>query len=188
MISPIEAALTKMSPEERTRIAELLGVLGGQEQNYKFLPNSGNRQLQDLRIAPSESDPRPLFVPSAQLKPGQEPPLSAHKPFPSLRFHPTTGEEIRCETQKKQDEAEAKGYVRYEQCAAVAAVKPVEIAAATLAKLTEDERKQVMRELRSRKMQKAEELLAGLSDTDVTSAQQSAELRVRQEQNRSVTR
>lgn len=86
-------ALQNMSPEQ------LEGILAQGNGRSPIKP----RQLHDLRLMPTATDPRPLFIPSAEANRDMP---ERHTPYPKLLWHVETGQEI---TVYDEAEHQAKG-------------------------------------------------------------------------------
>lgn len=68
------------------------------------------RQLHDLRLAPTASDPRPTFFWSAE-SPRNASDLTKTKPYPRLMWHGVTGQEITVTSKAMEQSKTAEGFV-----------------------------------------------------------------------------
>ncbi len=84
--------LEHLSPEDLASLKQQLGI-GPNSGRVTDVDPPRPRQLHDLRLLPTATDARPLFIPSAEApRDGRD--LTKTTPYPKLMFHKDTGEEI----------------------------------------------------------------------------------------------
>src|SRR5882757_4365765 len=97
--------LANLTPSEIASLrAQLLGAPGSANDPTGRSPIKP-RQLHDLRLLPTATDPRPMFIPSTETP--RDWVVGPGTPFPKLLWHRTTGEERTVHTATEQ--------ARYEQ-------------------------------------------------------------------------
>ncbi len=81
--------IEQLTPEDLASLKSQLGINTDENGRSPIRP----RQLHDLRLLPTATDPRPLFIPSAEApRDGRD--LTKTSEFPKLMFHRDTGKEI----------------------------------------------------------------------------------------------
>jgi len=125
------------------------------------------RQLRDLTIKPTKTDPRPLFA-DTDLPPDY-PDLGKSPPFRMLRWHPTTGEEVCALNQSEVNSYDHQGYVKYPPHQG----PPNLVAAARdeLAGLSPDDRQRVLAAVHKQKLEAIQSRLTKLSDAELSEIQ-----------------
>lgn len=144
------------TPEQLTQLREQLNQTAGDGSGRSpFRP----RQLHDLRLLPTATDPRPTFFWSAETPRDFVP--GPPKEFPKLMWHRETGEEI---TVRSFAEQEAHLDLFTLDCPAAAVQQtPSEILAEQLNDLTQAEREAILGEANRQRMAGLTERLAALS-------------------------
>ena len=119
------------------------------------------RQLHDLRLMPTATDPRPMFVWSAE-SPRDRGDLTRTTEFPKLMWHKSTGEEITVYTLEQQIE---QGSIYTTQPPAnPVTLDPMEQLQDALAGLSESDRALVLEEQRKQRISALQNKLAALSE------------------------
>lgn len=123
----------------------------------KALPG---RQLHDLTLLPTATDPRPLFLPSAE-SPRNAPPQRPE--FKKLLWHGETNQEITVHSPAEEQKKLAEGYVT--QSAEQRALSPEELLAMEFAQLSPDDQRLALEMTANAKRQALQDKLAALSDS-----------------------
>ena len=131
------AALQALTPEQ---------VQGLLSQNTNGRSPMKPRQLHDLRLAPTATDPRPLFIPSAE---GNRDVPERHTPYPKLLWHRVTQTEI---TVQSEAEHRAKSAEYADVPPNFAAADPVELARAMFDALSPEDQQVVIEQQRKAKV------------------------------------
>ncbi len=124
------------------------------------------RQLDDLRLQPTATDPRPTFFWSADAPRYGN--MSAVTEFPKLMWHGETGEEITAYDEQEQRRRMVQGYV-LSAPAAAAAVAPMDAIRAELAALSPEDRALVIEAQRQQRLQALQAKMASLDSTALDS-------------------
>lgn len=123
------------------------------------------RQLQDLRLPPTGTDPRPLFVWSAESP--RDLPQGGFKAYPKLLWHIETGREVTV----RDAEAEAQlGEAYTATPPGTVAEDPTERAAREFAQLSAEDQALVLEMQRQARLNRVNGLLASLTDAQATQA------------------
>jgi hypothetical protein len=116
-----------------------------------------DRQLHDLRLLPTATDPRPTFFWSAE---GSRDTVVTHSEFPKLLWS-DTGVEITVRSKEEQDSKIAQGYVFVAPASVV--VDPMADLSDALAGLSDEERTLVLEAQQAQRRAEITAKLAGLS-------------------------
>ncbi len=122
------------------------------------------RQLHDLRLAPTATDPRPLFIPSAE---GSRDVPERHLPFPALLWHVETGQEI---TVYDEMEKQAKGEMWTSIPPQSAPVDPVEHAKRMFDSLNDEDKALVLEQQRQVRIARVTAAMGGLTASQADEA------------------
>ncbi len=117
-----------------------------------------DRQLHDLRLLPTATDPRPTFFWSAE---GSRDVAVTHTEFPKLLWHGETDVEITVFSQAEQNQKIADGYVLTPPV--TAAMDPLADITAAFAGLSAEEQRLIMEAQASQRRAEITTRLAGLS-------------------------
>ncbi len=149
--------LAGFSPEQLTALKAAL--LASESGRSPFKP----RQLHDLRLLPTKDDPRPMFILSTE-SPRDGGDLSKTSPFPALRWHKGTGDEVRVESAQELAML-GSDYVAYPPADRV--VTPVMELSELVAGLPEYERAALLKAADQTRMETLRDRLALLSPDDL---------------------
>ena len=127
------------------------------------------RQLTDLRLAPTATDPRPLFIPSAESPRNVD--VTRTSPYPRLLWHQGSGEE---RTVRTAADAIALGDDWGEVPPVQAPVDPIDAMRAVLADLTPEERQLVLDAQRDDRLRAIQAKLAALAPADLSAVLEDA--------------
>lgn len=117
-----------------------------------------SRQLHDLRLAPTATDPRPMFVWSAEGD--RNLPVGVGTEFPRLMWHTDSGKEITVYSREEQDEKS----VEYTHIPpTTTAMDPIETLSDALADLTEQEREVILKAQEQQRRKALEDQIAALT-------------------------
>ncbi len=122
------------------------------------------RQLHDLRLMPTATDARPMFIWSAE-SPRDGGDLSKTYEFPKLMWHADTGVEITVRSHEEQEEKRAT-YVFTPPTHTV--VNPVDVLGDALADLTDQEREFVLKAQQEQRVKALQDRIANLSEGQLT--------------------
>lgn len=149
-----------LSPEQLNQIIEQLGLRQTDGRTSQTKP------ITDLRLAPTATDPRPLFIPSAESPRNVD--TTKVYDYPRLMFHGETGREITVyDAQHEAREAE-NGYQRIRPN--IEAPDPIEAVRDELAELTPEERELVVTAQREARLKAVTARLAKLTDDELAAA------------------
>jgi hypothetical protein len=148
-------ALQGLSPEQ------LSAILAQGHARSPIKP----RQLHDLRLAPTATDPRPLFTSGVPEAPRDRP--ETHSPYPRLLWHRETGQEI---TVGSAEDHARRGADWTDQPPQSQAIDPVEQARALFESLSEEDRALVLELQRKAKIDAINAALGQLSPGQMASA------------------
>jgi hypothetical protein len=123
------------------------------------------RQLHDLRLAPTATDPRPLFIPSAEGP--REMPPQPFQPCPKLLWHKETGQEI---TVMDAIEEKAKGDDWISVSPRTAAIDPVTFARQMFEALSPEDQQLVLEHQRKAKVDAVTKAMSGLTSSQLDAA------------------
>lgn len=98
--------LTSFTPEQIEALRSQLNALSDTSGRSPFRP----RQLHDLRLPPTATDPRPTFIWSAE-PPRHAVDLTKTSPYPRLMWHADSGEEITVTSRAVEQTKTAEGFV-----------------------------------------------------------------------------
>lgn len=161
---------TSFTPEQLQEIQQMI-------QQGAFGPGGRSpirdRQLHDLRLVPTATDPRPLFLPSAEA-PRDAPPY-VRTTWPSLRWHKETGQEI---TVTNDQQAATLGPEWVQTPPGAVALDPLAGMQDALAALTPKERDAIFANQKRLRLDKLQAALAALSDDDLAALLESAKPKV----------
>jgi hypothetical protein len=126
---------------------------------------TGNRprQLHDLRLQPTATDARPMFIWSAESPRDRD--VSKQNDYPRLMWHTDTAKEICVHSVEERDEKLSQGYQLV--APTTTQMTPTEILAEDLASLTDEEREIVLAEQQKARVKSVQERLAGLSEAQL---------------------
>ena len=145
-------------------LAQLRQLLSGGTDSFGLdaLGRSPNkpRQLQDLRLMPTATDPRPTFYMSAE-SPRHAGDLTKTKPYPRLMWD-ASGKEITVASRTAQETYTAQGYVLVAP-SDVAPADPVEDMTEALNALSEADRKALLASVQADKIAALQAKMAALS-------------------------
>ncbi len=127
-----------------------------------------DRQLTNLTLVPTATDPRPLFIPSAEVPRDTKP--QVYTKWPSLRWKPN-GEEVRVKDALALA-ALGDGYLDYPPH--LQPLDPMAGMTEALAALTEKERDVIVSTQRDLRMKKLQEQLSQMSESDLETVLASA--------------
>jgi len=153
--------VTQLSQDDIATLRQLMG--GGLDSfGLDALGRSPNkpRQLQDLRLNPTATDPRPTFYMSAE-SPRNAGDLTKTKPYPRLMWD-TKGKEITVASRTAQETYTAQGYVLVAPADAPPA-DPVDDLTAALEALSETDRKALLASVQASKIAGLQEKMASLT-------------------------
>lgn len=148
-------ALKGLTPDQ------LNGILA---QGYGRSPIRTERQLHDLRLQPTATDPRPLFVPSVDAPRDV---IITHSPFPRLLWHRGTGEEI---TVHSLDEVRLRGADWTDVPPNQAPLDPLEHARQLFEALSPEDQAFVLEHQRKARLDRVNAYLGTLSEHQVAQA------------------
>jgi len=156
----------EFSPEQMAEIQRMI--------NEGMISQTGrsplrDRQLHDLRLVPTATDPRPLFIPSAELPRDAKP--YVYTKFPSIRWHRETGAEVSVKDAKA---AAALGPEYVDYPVHLQPLDPMAGMADALAALTDKERDAITANQRDLRMAKLQEQLSQMSESDLETVLASA--------------
>lgn len=154
---------SQFTPDQLAQIQELMrsGALTSGDGRSPNRP----RQLTDLRLLPTATDPRPLFLPSAESPRDQD--VTKTFPYPRLLWSPE-GEEITVYRASEHHERVNEGY---SEVAPVRETVPTAVSVRDeLAQLTPEERELVLEAQRQQRLRKLQDKIANLSDMDLETA------------------
>ena len=153
--------LSKLSPEDLQSIAEQLQahgrVIGGLDANGRS-PYFGNRVFKDLNVKPSATDPRPLFVWSADSPIEFD---NVQHEFPKLMWS-KDGTEITVRSSEQQEQHLAQGYVLLPPANA----KPFDVASEQLAAMSDEDRALLIEANREARRNRVQALLSSLTEDE----------------------
>lgn len=149
--------LSTFTPEQ---IAQLKGQLAGTDDLGRSPLRP--RQLHDLRLLPTATDPRPLFIPSAEGT--RDLPSGPLKVFPMLAWSPT-GEEITLQDARERDQRVAEGYVLTPPV--MTPVDPLTAVQSAFDALTPEEQAILVEEQRQDRLTALRAKVAGLSEAQL---------------------
>lgn len=147
-------ALQNLTPEQ------LHGILAQGHGRSPIKP----RQLHDLRLLPTATDPRPLFIPSAE---GSRDVPERHLPYPRLLWHVETGQEI---TVHSLEEHQAKGEMWISTPPASQALDPVARAKEMFDALSPEDQALVLEQQRQARIASVTAAMGGLTATQAAEA------------------
>jgi len=150
--------ITSLSPDDLNALRAALGIAG---DTFGRSPVR-ERQLHDLTLLPTATDPRPTFFWSAE-KPRNDPPQRA--PFARLMWDGTTGREITVRSPEELATYTAKGFVLTAPGNAEAP-DPADAVRAALEALSPEDRKTVLMAAQTARLARVQEMAAGLSESD----------------------
>ena len=148
-----------LTPEQMQQIQRMI--------NEGLISPSGrspirDRQLHDLRLVPTATDPRPLFVPSAEAPRDAKP--YVYTKWPSLRWHKETGEERLVSNARESD---ALGADWGEEPHHMKPADPLAGVQEALAVLTESERDAIMNNQQDLRTKRLVDQVSTLSHADL---------------------
>lgn len=120
------------------------------------------RQLHDLRLMPTATDPRPMFVWSAE---GDRNNPVTHSEFPKLLWHAETHTEITVTSKEEEAQRLASGYVS--QPMSTAPVDAVQNLSDQLAGLSDEEQKLILEAQQKIRRDALTAKLSNLSDAEL---------------------
>ncbi len=123
------------------------------------------RQLHDLRLLPTATDPRPTFFWSAESP--RDGTAHTTTEYPKLLWHGTTNTEITVLSRQEEQQKLASGYVTLPITSVV--VDQVQTLAEQLAGLSEEDRAFILEAQQRSRREALTAKLAGLSDADLES-------------------
>jgi hypothetical protein len=121
------------------------------------------RQLHNLTLLPTATDPRPLFVPSAEQQRDYNP--GPPKFYPKLMWHRDTEQEITVHS--KEEEQEHLLEYKLEAPAAPIMLSDADSIRAALESLTDEERTFIIQAQKNERIDKLKAKLAELSEVDL---------------------
>jgi hypothetical protein len=149
--------LTQFTPEQIAALkAQLSGVDGTGRSPFR------PRQLNDLRILPSATDPRPTFFWSATTPPDFVP--GPYKEYPKLLWHQTTGQEV---TAHNAEDEQRYGSEYASVPFASVPADPITDMATALAGLTPEEQAIILKEQKKDRLSQLQAKLSGLSEAEL---------------------
>jgi len=151
--------LSNLSPDDLVYLRQALGLPAGIDPTGRSPFAGQNRQLHDLRLLPTATDPRPTFFWSAET-PRDDPGVTRQHEFPKLLWSPD-GVEITVNSAREQAEKEAQGYLRTDP--GMISPDPLADLRAQLAALSEDDRQAILVSQKRARLGHLEEDLADLS-------------------------
>ena len=120
------------------------------------------RQLHDLRLLPTATDPRPMFVWSAE---GDRNNPVTYSEYPKLLWHAETHAEVTVTSKEEEAQRLASGYVALPPSAMT--VDPVQNLADQLAGLSDEEQKLILEAQQRIRREALTAKLSSLSDADL---------------------
>ena len=152
--------LSKLSPSDIEDLRNALGVNGPQRLDANGRsPYYGNRVFKDLNVKPSATDPRPLFVWSADSPIEFD---NVQHEFPKLMWS-KDGTEITVRSQDDQEAHLAQGYV----LSPPANAKPFDILAEQFASMSDEDKKFLFEQQRVAHQSRLATIAASLTDEQV---------------------
>jgi len=148
--------LTQLTPEQLIALKAQLDSLTDVSGRSPIRP----RQLHNLTLMPTATDPRPLFIPSAEApRDGRD--LTKTTPYPKLMFHKDTGEEITVLSSAEERQMSD----LYDLVAPAARViEPMEALKLELESFSEEDRKLILDAQKQTRIAGLQAKLAGLSE------------------------
>lgn len=150
--------LSQLSQQDLEQLRQLLGIQEGDNTGRSIIRFGKDRQLHDLNLKPTATDPRPLFVWSA------EPPRDhalVPPPYRRLMWEPISGAEICVKSESEFRAKEAAGYLSANPKAVI--TDPQQELADLMAQLSPEDRQYLEETMRKNKMAAIEERIAALS-------------------------
>jgi len=136
-----------------------------------------DRQLHDLRLLPSATDPRPLFLPSAEAPRDAAPYVRGQ--FPTLRWHKATGVEVCARNAKDLALYSTDEYTAIP--VHLEAADPLRDAQAALDTLPVAEREVIINNAKDLKLKRIQDQLAALAGNDLETVLLAAKMRTEAE-------
>jgi hypothetical protein len=165
--------LSNLSPDELQSLKTQLGLTdatGSPFGRSPILP----RQLHNLTLKPTATDPRPTFFWSAEEPRNAVP----EKPkFSQLMWHGQTGTEITVYSVKDRDEKQRQGYILTPPANAEAP-DPADLARQALAQLSPEDRKTVLEAAQEARLARVKEMASALSADELDALRASLEPKV----------
>lgn len=159
--------LTSLTPEQLRTLKTQLDDLTDASGRSPFRP----RQLSNLNLQPTATDPRPLFVWSAESPRNVD--VSAQHEYPKLMWHRETGAEIT--VRSSADERQMSDLYQTEYPAAVV-VDPMQDLKDQLDGLSESERALILSEQKKDRMASLQARLAALPEATLEALLSGAEV------------
>lgn len=156
--------ITQFSPEDLQALAAALQSIGGAGLDAQGRSPLKPRQLRDLRLLPSATDPRPTFFMSAD--PPRDVDITKTTPYPRLMWHGTSGEEITVPHAKAQADKLASGYVLAPPANAPAP-KVFDVVAAQLDGLSDKDKAALLKSYQQDRLAKLQALIAELPEHEI---------------------
>ncbi len=148
--------LAQLTPDELASLKQQLDSIT--DVSGRQAPRQ--RQLHDLRLMPTATDARPLFIPSAEApRDGRD--LSKTTEFPKLMFHRDTGEELTVYSSAEQRQ-NSDIYDLMPKAGVV--LEPMEAMRLELDSFSEEDRKLILDAQKQSRMATMQAKLAGLSE------------------------
>ncbi len=148
--------LANLTPEQLIALKQQLDGLSDTSGRSPIRP----RQLHNLTLLPTATDPRPMFIPSAEApRDGRD--LTKTTEFPKLMFHKDSGEEITVYSAGEQRQMSD----LYDLLAKAGRVlEPMDALRLELDSFSEEDRKLIMDAQKQSRMATMQAKLAGLSE------------------------
>lgn len=157
----VQHLIAQFTPEQLAALKAQLDAAGLDESGRSpFNP----RQLDNLTLRPTATDPRPTFFWSAEAPRHGD--LSKTSPFPRLLWHEGTGQEITVYTQAEMVDKKAHGYIGVPPASVV--VDPVEQMRAALDALSEEDRALLIEANKQERLGKLKAQLAELPEGELS--------------------
>jgi hypothetical protein len=153
--------LSSLSPDQLAGLKAQLDGLSDTTGRSPIRP----RQLHDLRLLPTATDPRPLFIPSAEA-PRNATDLTRTTPYPRLLFDADTGVDVTAQDAPHHRRLLAEGYV--EIAPVLAPVAPLESVQAEFHALSDEDQALVLEGQRQARIAALQAKLSALPESAVT--------------------
>ncbi len=148
--------IEQLTPEDLASLKSQLGINTDENGRSPIRP----RQLHDLRLLPTATDPRPLFTPSAEApRDGRD--LTKTTEYPKLMFHRDTGKEIT--VQNAAEQRQMSDIYELTRRADIV-IEPMEAMRLELDSFSEEDRKLILDAQKASRIQTMQAKLAGLSE------------------------
>lgn len=151
--------LNSLTPEQLSDLKRKLDGLTDTSGRSPIRP----RQLHNLTLLPTATDPRPLFVPSAEQP--RDYVAGPPKYYPKLMWHRDTEDEITVHSYEEEQQKLAE--YKLEAPAAPIVLNNADQIRAALDTLTDEERNLVIKAQKDERIAKLKDRLAGLSEIDL---------------------